>query len=900
MNKLFYILLCCLVYASQVYAADYYVSQNGSGSTCSEGTPCALSYANSNASAGDDVYLMDDDGNFTSQINPSNSGSDGSPITYQAYTDDTPIITYSASAYQAYINAVSYIAIDGITFSGGTGRQIRFYGAATHGEVKNCTFGGADEESIWVGSSATYTHIHDNTFNAQSEATSESTEWDNIGIYSNYNRVIDNVSTDGGGHGFVHVDYYSAYNVIRGNIVTMTDYWESATYPDKANMDIFIGIVRSSFILAENNIWIQDTDNLNGSGVVGQINRVTNYIYRKNQHWNLRGYTHIYSTGTGYDNEKNRYYHNSYFTSRNDFFNNMTPGVVFLLEQYAGGPETYDNGFVNNIWQGYGYRGFKNAGESSEVYNNFFKNNILFDVDGSDVDRFGTLRTLAQAESTWPSEYSGNIDDNPDFNDPGNKDLTLQCDSPAIDAGAWLTTITSSTGSGTTFTVADPHFFYDGWSIPGETGDIIETENGQSATITSINYSTGSITVNSSISWTQNEGIALSYNGSKPDIGAIEYTGPPPAEQSTYELDANATDTGASSYDLSAVGSPDHTSGEGVLVDSISDGYYKGSTFDSQQVTYIAIVNFDAHGGTYTQPFAGRYDTNGGRNLSCSADTSGHPQIGIGYDSGNAVEEYQHGSVMSTGTDYGIAYRVDGTGKLLDIFLYTYSGSLSSVGTDIEDQAILSGRTWNYTETDLILGVWETNGSVSANWYMNGELKYLYIADTILPQATIESILDEAFDGGSPSSPTVSSNCWSDTSGTCLIQNQIITWAGEYYCHTLTMSEAYFCEEGPATFASQVTVSAEQSLTIPYYSGYGTTSLIFCDQAVYGQSFSLQLASTNPINQGTVTIVDSESNSFDMDGDSGLDDDLTYKPVFDVTNPITTGGSTMSRRISAQ
>jgi hypothetical protein len=68
-------------------------------------------------------------------------------------------------------------------------------------------------------------------------------------------------------------------------------------------------------------------------------------------------------------------------------------------------------------------------------------------------------------------------------------------------------------------------YFYDGWSIPGETGDVIYTSARQSATITGVNYSTGQITVGTSIFWAQGDGVTVvDYSGLAPDIGAFEYT----------------------------------------------------------------------------------------------------------------------------------------------------------------------------------------------------------------------------------------------------------------------------------------------------------------------------------------------------------------------------------------
>jgi hypothetical protein len=97
-----------------------------------------------------------------------------------------------------------------------------------------------------------------------------------------------------------------------------------------------------------------------------------------------------------------------------------------------------------------------------------------------------------------------------------------------IDAGTWMTTITSSTASGvSSFVVADSRYFYDGWGIPGETGDIIMTQNCAVTTVKSIDYETHTITVNPPIDIIEGEGLALNFSDSAPDIGAHEYQGDP-------------------------------------------------------------------------------------------------------------------------------------------------------------------------------------------------------------------------------------------------------------------------------------------------------------------------------------------------------------------------------------
>ena len=93
-----------------------------------------------------------------------------------------------------------------------------------------------------------------------------------------------------------------------------------------------------------------------------------------------------------------------------------------------------------------------------------------------------------------------------------------------IDAAAFLTTVNSV--SGNVITVADAKYFYDGWGIPGETGDIIYDDDGNSARIQSINYDINQITLDSASGFTSGDKVTtVDYSGSAPDIGAYEYTG---------------------------------------------------------------------------------------------------------------------------------------------------------------------------------------------------------------------------------------------------------------------------------------------------------------------------------------------------------------------------------------
>ncbi len=114
--------------------------------------------------------------------------------------------------------------------------------------------------------------------------------------------------------------------------------------------------------------------------------------------------------------------------------------------------------------------------------------------------------------------------------DEDNGNFTPMAGSPLIDAADWLTTINEANATTDTITLADSRFFHDGMGI-GDTwaeltdvpGDCIKLASGVTATITSTNYTTHEIVVDSAIAIINGEGVSLcGWEGAAPDVGAVE------------------------------------------------------------------------------------------------------------------------------------------------------------------------------------------------------------------------------------------------------------------------------------------------------------------------------------------------------------------------------------------
>jgi len=133
--------------------------------------------------------------------------------------------------------------------------------------------------------------------------------------------------------------------------------------------------------------------------------------------------------------------------------------------------------------------------------------------------------------SPYNSEGGRVANQDPRFVVPAS-DWNLQAGSPAIAAGAALTNVAASDpGSGTSLVVNDADYFYAGNGLTGVQADWIRVGTSNTVQISSINYSTNTITLANGISRSSGDPVYLYKNssgtvvlgGGAPDIGAYPY-----------------------------------------------------------------------------------------------------------------------------------------------------------------------------------------------------------------------------------------------------------------------------------------------------------------------------------------------------------------------------------------
>ena len=548
--SLAFLLAICL--ATPALAADLYVDNSLAGNCadyspgggCGSGSDQAyntLTEAGNLAVAGDNVLIRA--GTYNETLFPQNSGTAGNPITFRAYDEEYVQITatpYLDSTqwgdkdgwhFGFYMWDKHYITIEGIHFHDIT----HSWGRAVHSS--NIVVKGNNFTQLGTGGILKSINFIDcNRISILNNTLDDAS--DNIALIGTSYSLIEGNTVTKGGHTLWAIKCGN-YNIVRNNhfdnhdqkIGEIYDCHDDRSHTDQTYFGL-LGYNHAKHNLVEGNTFAYTAPNDDGGGPY-------NSIQYAGQEGIIRNNVFFESHGTAlgmanYQEEAMYNLHNRIYN--NVFYDNMRGGVV------TGGssdPTRFtDNLFKNNIfYQNYpGPIGWADNHLSATQISHhdmdnfrFEYNNIINNGPGeADViwDSYNHRISLADAESTYPLLYGSNIEIDPGFEDETVHDFTLQTGSQMINAGTFLTIVTSPSGSGSQITVEDAGYFFDGFGIVGEVGDLIQLEDQtQTARILSINYGTNILTLDTSLDWTAGQGVSLPFSGTKPDMGAFEFQG---------------------------------------------------------------------------------------------------------------------------------------------------------------------------------------------------------------------------------------------------------------------------------------------------------------------------------------------------------------------------------------
>ena len=496
------------ILAGSASATTYYVSTSGSsGNTGTQALPWSLAKANSTLTGGDTAIIAD--GSYSTQINPSQSGTAGNPITYQAQNSRMVLLT--SGNPRILIDNRSYITIDGIKASNGSQRWLHGNNAS-HITINDCEFqgDGVDGGSFETGrfqNSGGYITITNSYFDGQADGIHIR---ESVGHYLANNQILD--------------DEHSPL-VLMGVSQTVVEncYFETDVH---RNLEILStreimppNAHRTNYLVIQDNYFHSD----DASGVASAIKLSGSYsIFRRNvfDECNVAGIRLAQAYGSqpnyrpeGWFCEYNRLYNNTFYDNPQAIQASRNNSTISAGGAYG------NNVFTNNIIYG---------GSDSKQVNMyfdtqpedvaFFYNSVMRSAAGQDVFYLFGNKTVAEIESAYPTYFANNVEFNPLFTDAPADDFTLMVGSPCIDAGGNLTSTVGS-GSGTAVTVADSLYFTDGYGLIDP--DIIRV-GANRVQIVSINRSTNQITIDQAITWSDGDPVYMDYYGQGPDLGAFE------------------------------------------------------------------------------------------------------------------------------------------------------------------------------------------------------------------------------------------------------------------------------------------------------------------------------------------------------------------------------------------
>jgi len=476
-------------------------------------------------------------GVYSEQLSPENSGNEDNYIIFRNYQDEVVEISGATLNPAIWIDRKDYIAIEGLEI-----RNVRRWLNALgsdHLIIKNNVFERALDS---YGSSKTGVFLQSCTYVKILNNKLHDTTQDNLGMVDcDYNLIEGNTITKA-----VHTLWAfkcSRYNIIRNNyfhneLQKIGEIYDcenagygSTEFPKLNSVD------DAKYNVVEGNVFAYTASSGNSSPYAGIQHAAQNGIIRNNIFYECVGppFDLTLYGGEARYNYSNRIYNNV-------FHDNNFGGIsISGNTNYTFGDQKiknnlfYKNRFIQNDMRWSWYAELDNkpvqivTGRTDGV---LFKNNNIFNSQADELyviaygSRVSSSNPAPKSLSWWeannPQMFNNNVQVEPKLMDPVNRDFHLQQDSPMIDAGAFLTNTTNSGTNSTVMQVDDAGWFMDGFGIVS--GDTIQVE-GQNdrAIILSVDYGTGTLTLDRPLSWSTGQGVSMKYSNTGPDIGVFEF-----------------------------------------------------------------------------------------------------------------------------------------------------------------------------------------------------------------------------------------------------------------------------------------------------------------------------------------------------------------------------------------
>ncbi len=512
--------------ATAAGATDYFLSPGGDDAAAGtrEAPWTTIAKANESVKPGDTVTFLA--GEYEGCIEPGVSGEEGAPIIYRSDAPLRAALRGGESSDESHACVLlvdrSHIEIAGFHMLPARGRWMKLT-SATYCTVLDCVM---EKARDWGGVRCEDCHYNRYVGNVVQRGGGVS-KWGHTGgnMWNNNNCshcVFERNHFSRVGHCPLNFMRESPYNIVRGNIFDCR--WGR-------NFEFF----STPRALIEGNII---TNGFDGSGSADGRAKlfVIDSIFRRNviarnaygaliiNSYQYKGFPAPFSMA------RSRLYQNTWYRNHD---------CGFEMSDLGKDPDPHyvtGNVFANNIFfdndPGGGHLSLLLWGNIADD-NRWLSNAICGDAPGRKAIRYdtpgdslatwpGLVMTAEEANAEKPDQFEGNLDVAPMFRDAEADNYRLAAASPCLDAGRPLTRATAD-GSGRELPVEDARWFFDGFGIPGEQGDLIVIGEAKTAArVVKADIEANLLTLDRDVTWREGDGVTLPFVGDAPDLGAYE------------------------------------------------------------------------------------------------------------------------------------------------------------------------------------------------------------------------------------------------------------------------------------------------------------------------------------------------------------------------------------------
>lgn len=488
---------------------EYFVAPTGSSSASgTESDPLEFQSALDAAGPGDTVTLLD--GEYSGHFHVNNNGEDGAPIIIRADNrHEAVLVGEHLNNYTIDIQEQSHIVVRGLRIDTWDQRSQWL-------NIRDSEHIRFEDMFLIGGQDFTPVHIYDSKYvSLVDSAFREANNFDNLRVQDNRYLLVEGNSFSRSFHGVVGISNSGVTNsnqhvVIRGNVshgVTSRN----------------LNIQSARRVLFEHNLMVNGFNGPGSASARAKFN-TDDSILRFNRAFLNRGAPFVTGTYSDWINARGaRLYHNVFADNGGG---DPHGNFAYLINSYGNENNLYDYEFANNVFS-------RNAsGDNHEQLwlerkgdtDVTFHHNVFW-ADGGATPMIGGFsdHTVSEMESDYPGQFSDNHVLEPDFEASDEYLHGLAGDSPLRDLGEHLTETTQA-GSGDSLPVEDALYFFDGFGVQDQQGDVIAIEGvAEQPRVLEADLSSNTLELDREIDWDAGAGVSLPWAGDAPDIGAFEH-----------------------------------------------------------------------------------------------------------------------------------------------------------------------------------------------------------------------------------------------------------------------------------------------------------------------------------------------------------------------------------------